>query len=88
MLAIYSLHFINLYHFITVQAMLKILNNVFCHTLLQRMLPNLRNLLHDTSEKVRLSYLKLMYKISYINGFKVSECKLNISHILILNCCF
>ena len=56
------------------QSMGRIVDNHLSHPMLKVLLPELRNLLHDTSEVVRVAFLDLLLKIKGIRSIKVSVC--------------
>ena len=48
-----------------------VLDNRLCHPLLKSLLPNLKNLLHDNSEQVRIAFLDLLLKVKGMRSIKV-----------------
>ena len=49
-----------------------LLDNVLCHPTLKTLLPELRDLLHDTAEKVRIAFIEILQKAKGIRTFKVT----------------
>ncbi|CAL8400223.1 unnamed protein product [Gadus morhua 'NCC'] len=58
-----------------------VLDNALSHPLLEKLLPALKNSLHDTSEKVRSSFLDMLLKVKAVRAAKFwSVC--NMDHLL------
>lgn len=51
----------------------QMVGNNLTHAVLQPVLPNLRDLFHDVTDKVRLSMVSLLIRIKGIKAFKVCE---------------
>ncbi|CAB3996367.1 Condensin-2 complex subunit G2, partial [Paramuricea clavata] len=47
-----------------------VLDNRLCHPLLKSLLPSLKNLLHDNSEKVRIAFLDILLKVKGMRSIK------------------
>ena len=50
-----------------------VLDNRLCHPLLKSLLPSLKNLIHDNSEKVRIAFLDLLLKVKGMRSIKVLD---------------
>ncbi|XP_064594781.1 condensin-2 complex subunit G2-like isoform X2 [Liolophura sinensis] len=53
-----------------IKGQLELLDNHLCHPLLKSLLPALKDFIHDTSEKVRLTMLELLLKVKSVRGIK------------------
>ena len=53
------------------QCLSLVLDNALSHPLLEKLLPALKNSLHDTSEKVRSSFLDMLLKVKAVRAAKV-----------------
>jgi condensin-2 complex subunit G2 len=60
-----------LYNIFNFQGAKYVLDNRLCHPLLKSLLPSLKNLLHDTSEQVRIAFLDLLLKVKGMRSIKV-----------------
>ena len=57
---------------IFLQGVTHLFDNVLSHPTLKTLLPELRNLLHDTAEKVRIAFVEMLLKAKGIRTFKVT----------------
>lgn len=57
-----------------IQGMGLILDNHLSHTMLKVLLPQLRNLLHDVAEIVRVAFVDLLQKVRGMSTIKVCTC--------------
>ena len=48
-----------------------LLDNPLCHAILKPLLPELRDLVHDSSEKSRVAMLDMLLKVKGIRAIKV-----------------
>ena len=55
------------------QGLTELLENKLSHPLLKAVLPELRNLLHDASERVRISVVDMLLTLKGIRGIKVGH---------------
>ena len=55
------------------QGLSHLLDNHLSHPLMKAVFPQLKNVLHDTSEKVRVLFIDLLIKVKGIRAIKVSE---------------
>jgi condensin-2 complex subunit G2 len=53
------------------QGVSTLLDNPLVHPLLKNILPEMRNLVHDTSEKVRIAFIDLLLKVKGMRAIKV-----------------
>ena len=53
------------------QCLSLVLDNPLSHALLEKLLPAMKNGLHDTSEKVRSTFLDMLLKVKAVRAAKV-----------------
>ena len=56
---------------IVIQGLKFVINNRLSHALLKNILPNVRDLVHDDSEKVRRAFLELLLAVKGVRSIKV-----------------
>ena len=56
---------------------------MLCHPTLKTLLPELRDLLHDTAEKVRIAFIEILQKAKGIRTFKVSLVGVVVNYLLL-----
>ena len=62
-----------LYCFESVQGLKFLLDNRLSHPLLKSLLGNLKDLIHDSSEKVRIAFLDVLVTVKGMKAIKVCE---------------
>ena len=62
-----------------------LLDNPLCHAILKPLLPELRDLVHDSSEKSRVAMLDMLLKVKGIRAIKVCNSVLRWRYSLLTN---